>query len=276
MTGTAAVHIKLNVTWAASSVLVAGSGVADLWLKSTLTLDSMNNITGTAKPCGATLPDTSVNILSIIMYKIQLKFPDASWENSHMPTYAVTGKQTGVGAGAMQTINASVGLLGLNPSGTTSKYAMSSQAWPAPPPANQGTFPQFMASELSDDDGDGHPGITINPTNGGMYQYPPTQLSTSGNTTDAVYVVSRNTVALSGMLTSCVAGSGTATVSQFDNHVVGCHDAMGTNCASTTSGNTMGPGFVDNNRTIYTPGSATYTAVQIDPGATCAMVRSAI
>ena len=281
-TGTTSVHVKLAVSWATTTLLMGGSGMTDLWFKSTTTLNG-TTVTVTNKACGVTLPDFTTGALAG-SEKIQLRFPDAMWDNPKMPTYHSTGTQMGSGAGATQTFPATVTLFGLNPMGSTSKYATASTTWPAPPPANSGTFPQFMASELSDDDGDGNPGVTLTPNGATPYNFPPTSLDYNHTQADKVYVVTRTTVALSGTLDSCFGASGTATVSEFENHVVGCHDATGTsssnqplsgnNCSMTTV-TTAGPGLLDVNRTIFTPGSATYTAVPVADDATCAVVRSA-
>ena len=282
-TGTTSVHVKLAVSWATTTLLMGGSGMTDSWFKSTTTLNG-TAITVTNKACGVTLPDFTTGALAG-SEKIQLRFPDAMWDNPKMPTYHSTGTQMGSGAGATQTFGAAVTLLGLNPSGAASKYAMASTTWPAPPPANSGTFPQFMASEESDDDGDGPLGVTLTPNGASPYNFPPTSLDYAHTQADKVYVVTRTTVALSGTLNSCFGASGTATVSEFENHVIGCHDATGmsssnqalsgSNCSMTTV-TTAGPGLLDINRTIFTPGSATYTAVPVPDDATCAVVRSAI
>ncbi len=282
-TGTTSVHVKLAVSWAKTTVLVGGSGMTDLWFKATSTL-SGNALTVTNRACGVTLPDFQTDPTLAGGEKIQLKFPDAMWDNPNMPVYHATGTQTGSGPGATQVFAATPTLFGLNPMGSTSKYATASTTWPAPPPANMGTFPQFMASELSDDDGDHHPGVTLTPSGSSPYNYPPTTLDFAHNQADKLYVVTRTTVALNGTLNSCFGASGTATVSEFENHVVGCEDATGTsssskplsgtNC-SMTSGTTGGPGFLDVNRTIFTPGAATYTSVPVPEDATCAVVRSA-
>jgi hypothetical protein len=279
-TATTAVHVKLAVTWPTTTLTNGGSGNVDLWFRSVVTLTG-NMLAADNKACGVTLPDVMTAMLAG-SEKIQLKFPDAMWDNAAMPTYHATGTQTGMGAGAMQMWTASVTLLGLKATGS---YAMASATWPAPPPANSGTFPQFTASDLHDDDGDGSPGITLTPNGASPYSWPPTSLDYAHTQADKIFVVTRTTIALTGMLDSCVGGAGTATVSQFENHVVGCHDATGmssagnalsgTNC-TTTSGVTNGPGLVDVNRTIYAPGMATYKGVQVPDGSTCAAVRSAI
>ena len=213
-TGTTSVHVKLSVSWVATTLLLAGSGTTDLWFKSTTSL-SGTTLTTLNKACGVTLPDFETGKVAGSK-KIQLLFPDATWDNAAMPTYHVTGTQMGSGSGATQMFPASVTLLGLNPKGSTSQYAMASTTWPAPPPANMGMFPAFMASELSDDDGDSNPAITITPNGASPYSYPPTSIDYDHTQADKLYVVTRTTVALNGTLNSCFGASGTATVSQFE------------------------------------------------------------
>lgn len=94
-------------------------------------------------------------------------------------------------------------------------------------------------------------------------------------------------------MTSCTAGTGTAKITLFDNHVVGCHAN-----ATSTDGDLSftGPAgacdssqvnFVDGSRTIYgtsqststpispsNPVTGTVTVQQLSAGATCAQVRA--
>jgi hypothetical protein len=58
-------------------------------------------------------------------------------------------------------------------------------------------------------------------------------------------------------------------VTQFDNHIIGCHIQGGGEC-DTTQRN-----FVDSNRTVYKVTSATFTSKRIPLDATCAAVRAA-
>jgi hypothetical protein len=284
---TLAVHIKLNVTWAATNVLVASTGtpVADIWLASNLTYvpgSGGYTISGVTKTCGLTLPP--IQLAAVVgNEKVSLVFPEpqAIWDGPKMPTFTNTGVQGGFSIGSTVSITPAVGILGIQKSST---FANLSTAWPAPSQQDStaGTWPQFNTStDLSDDDNDGHPGITINSINTGGYSYVPASLGYSVAFADKVYIVSRNEIGLTGTVTSCGHSSGTAQVKVFENHVVGCEDgpnSMGPNC-ETTSGILVGGGFIDANRTIYVPHSATYSAVEI-PGATdgglpdCATVRA--
>ncbi|MGH7735152.1 MAG: hypothetical protein ACREOE_16060, partial [Gemmatimonadales bacterium] len=67
----------------------------------------------------------------------------------------------------------------------------------------------------------------------------------NGPAADQVYIVSRQQFALSGIRTDCTKGSGTASITLFDNHVVGCHLKSGSACASADVQ------FLDQNRPIY-------------------------
>jgi hypothetical protein len=119
---------------------------------------------------------------------------------------------------------------------------------------------------------DGNPGITAIPLTTTGYTAPPTSVAIAAvpPLADKVYIVSRNEIAISGMrMTDCTHGTGTATVSLFDNHVVGCHATAGT---ITGTGNvSAGPctsnmvSFIDQNRTVYTPHGSTSAASSSNP-----------
>jgi hypothetical protein len=277
------VHIKLSVTWAGTpTVLMASNGAqnVDIYLLSHTTNDGTGKLTGTARACGVTLPDVQLVLMggASTPPKIHLAFPDI-WDGSSMPKFNVTGTQNGRGPGGTIAFDKSVQLLGLKQTGS---YSMASTMWPNPNGSGTqaGTFPQFQTSDMSDDDGDGKPGITLDSTlPDSTYQYVPTSIDFAHTGADNLYLVSRNEIALSGTIGSdCTTASGTATVSVFQNHVLGCHDSSSAsipNC-STTSGILDGPGFIDANRTVFVPGSATFTSKKMPDNATCADVRNAL
>ncbi len=278
---TLGVHIRLNVTWAATNVLVASTGkpVADIYLLSTETYTTNSDgslaIAGTTKTCGLNLPPIQLSGV-VNNEKVNLVFNNLDiWDGPKMPTFTTNGTQGGFSVGSSISIPPAVGILGLS---KTSSFANLSTAWPAPSQQDTtaGTWPQFMSSNLSDDDGDGNPGITIDSSNTSPYSYVPASLGYSVAYADQVYIVSRNEIGLTGTVTSCGHSAGTAQVKYFENHVVGCHDgpnSTGPNCEQT-SGIIVGGGFIDANRTIYVPGTATYTAVEIPAGSTCATARA--
>ncbi len=119
-----------------------------------------------------------------------------------------------------------------------------------------------------DQDGDGMPGVTA-ATN------VPTTAAFGGTPADYVDMALRQTAALSGTLTDCTHLSGSATVSQEDDHVLGCEVAgTGLSC------NAFQSTFVDNNRPVYVLPSAgaakgaTFQAEKMSNAATCANVRA--
>jgi hypothetical protein len=75
---------------------------------------------------------------------------------------------------------------------------------------------------------------------------------------------------LKGTTTSCTEQSGTVNVKFFDNHVIGCHNTMNAECDANQTK------FVDDSRTVYVPGAATFVAKKVPDNATCAEVRAAL
>jgi hypothetical protein len=285
------VHIKLNVTWPSAGVLLASTGtnIADIWLFSSFTVNG-TTLTGTSKTCGLTLPDVHLNGVAENK-NIRLSIDGTVWDLPGMPTFPVTGKQGGFDIGSTISIDPTVGLLGIK---TTSSFANVSTKWPLPNASNPGgggTYPQFTTADLNDPDNDGMMGIPVtsfagNATVNGMsekFSLVPTNANYDNDVTNLVSIVSRNQIALSGTIVNdCNTTTGNATVSVFDNHVTDCKDAMGVmassddNCVNSRSSVLAGPGFVDNNRTMFVPGTATYKAVKVPMTATCADVRAAV
>ncbi len=189
------------------------------------------------------------------------------WAKSSMPTYASTGSQTGWGAPNTFKIDSTLALIGLKlPSGTDpAAFKWPTSAWSFP---SGTTFP--------DDDTDMNLGITASPLSSTGYVLPPTAVGLGGSapTADQVYLATRTQMALSGNWTSCTDLSGTAMVTEFDNHVVGCH-VKGAAACTTNAANTQAD-FIDQNRTVYAPGMATFVAKTLSDGASCADVLSAL
>jgi hypothetical protein len=92
----------------------------------------------------------------------------------------------------------------------------------------------------------------------------------------------------------CTHGTGTASITSFDNHVVGCTTVCPSGLLGCNTGMTEQPcttdqvGFLDQNRTIYGydmnsgdtasaahPISGTVSTVQLADNASCAMARAA-
>jgi len=182
----------------------------------------------------------------------------------------------------MINTDAALGVIGLS----DSAWGSDSKAWP---PAcstgcaggsNAGAFP---SGDTKDDDGAGKPGFTANPATDSTYTYPPTTITLFSvpPLADEVYLASRNEIAISAVRkTDCTHATGTAKVTLFDNHVIGCHihDPAGPCSDAAVS-------FLDQNRTLYgpdpnnrasksTPITGTATLVELPSTATCADVRA--
>ncbi len=246
--GTNALHVTMQVSWGGSIGTEAGKGPVHVWTRSKFTVDASNNITATNVACGSVLPDIKTTPIAGGAL-VLAEFPGAMWDAPSMPTFPANGSQTGFDVGNEVSMKATTVLLGLKDPGA---------AWP-PMPSIVGV----------DHDGDGKLGITSIPKNGGGYARPPTSLLRL-NFADKLYIASRTISGTSGKRTSCDNHSGTATVTNFDNHVIGCHVAGGGECSAGDAK------FIDDNRTVYKVESATYEAKIVPDTATCADVRAAL
>lgn len=262
-------NISLAVTWPGTTSAQAGSGTVHIWLLSNFTA-SGNSFSGPTRTCGTTLPGVTLTGLGSIAAggsKVQITLPSTVWDASQMPTYMSGGMQSGFMAGDSITVSPTVALIGLAlPQGTDpASYAWPTSSWSFP---SGTTFP--------DHDGDNNPGITATPQDTNGYVDPPTAVGLGGSapSADQIYVATRTEVSLSGKWDSCTSQSGTATLMHFDNHVVGCHIKGGSTC-TTGAANTQAD-FLDQNRTIYAPGSATFVAKTLSSTATCSDVLTAL
>ncbi len=313
------VKITFNVTWGmggaspASSVLSPGGpSPATLWFL----LDQTGGTTfaGTAGPCGAVLPAATLNTVGDVAVGatpllteglVQFEeISNATFDGSIVRTYAIAGTQ-GFNPGGSIAVQATTTALGLAPSST---YAQGTSPWPAYCPSsgtctgvtctaggtcsggNGGPFP---GSVITDDDSDFNPGVSVVPPHGSSgsctgscsYYYPP--LAVGGGTSpqaDEVYLAQRARFSLSLTRAGhCSSANGTATITLFDDHVVGCHVLGGADCSSAQVS------FLDMNRVVYvdangnafsssSPTNGTASAYQFPQGSTptCAAVRAAL
>jgi hypothetical protein len=305
---TEATKITFTVGWPSSTAGNAGTGPISIWLLThfmTVTNAGTGQmLSGTSQSCGTTLPDLQLNSTGMAATgggtKLNIQLLNTTWDKVTR-TFPTTATQTGWNTGDTQTTNPALGLLGLPSSGS---YNSDTAAWPpvcatgmcaSSPPVSctggtcSGMYAgSFAGSAVTDDDGDGNPGITAYPSTASGYALPPTS-ALFAQVADEVYIVSRNEIAITGKDMNCATGTGTGTanITLFDNHVVGCH--------VTSLHGTAGPctsdqaGFLDSNRTIYgydqTMGDAiskahpvmgTASIVRLVSTATCADARAAL
>jgi hypothetical protein len=254
--GTAGTHIVAEVSWSATTGVKAGSGQLHIWTRSVMSFDG-NDVTAQVSPCGSKVPEVERSEL-LGGGKVLLEVPPEVWDAAEMPTFNASGSISGFNAGAtimMDPVASLVGATMSDPMGGS---------WPA------------SGQELSgvDHDGSGYPGITSKPKDTPPYTLPPVDLIgaiiPTGERADQLYIATRSIVQLSGTRSSCESASGSATISAFDTHVVGCHLKSGSQCSAAQAG------FVDENRMLYQIDSASYTMTRVDDGASCADVRAAL
>lgn len=235
----------MNVTWSGAHIN-SGSGTVHLWSKSKLN-QSGSTATTEGMPCGSTLPEVTTKSYAGGL-KVSVEVPNAAWDSAQMPKF--TGTATKVGSSL--TVDPGISLVGLTMTDPTA-------AWPA-----------ASAITSVNHDGDAKPGITAIPKDATGYSLPPTSISQSSRV-DEVYLATRTVMTLNATVDGCPQTySGTASVTKFESHVIGCHVKGGGECTTTEAN------FVDDNRTIYTVGSATFTTKVVSDTATCADVRAAL
>jgi hypothetical protein len=245
-----ATHVVMSVTWSGSLAITKGSGEVHVWTKSKFN-ENGSSATIESMSCGSTLPDIQTTAIAGNK-KVLPEIPNAAWDSSSMPKFAGIATKSG----STQTIESGIALVGLTlPTPTI--------AWPS------------AASITGDDhdadhDGDTNPGITAVPKDGGGYSPPPTSLAQT-HVADKLYLATRNVMTMTASVPGCPTTiTGTANVTKFENHVIGCHVKGGGECTSSEAS------FVDDNRTVYKVGSATFTSKLVSDTATCADVRAAI
>jgi hypothetical protein len=253
---TMATHIVMNVTWPKTEVKVgvikvtvvpAGSGVVHLWSRSFFEEDG--NTSGVrSKSCGSVLPPIKTSAAAG-GENLLPQIPDGAWDQPTMPEFIGSATKTGNSVVASTGV-ALVGLTMDDPNATT---------WPAR--VNIGGV---------DHDSDGFAGLAAVPKTDGGYKALPLDLNRSARA-DRLDLAIRTVMTLNSTVEGCPEDyEGTANVTKFQNHIIGCHVQGGGECDDTQKS------FVDNNRTVYTVTSATFTAKRVDDDASCAEVRAAL
>lgn len=253
---TEALHYTLQVTWPSTTAGESGEGTINIWSRVELTANGDALEVG-LHACGSVLPETNLTALGQFATggeKVLIEVPEAVWDAPSIPTTMASGTHSGFDKGADFEFSY-VSLLGV-----TMDDPM-------------GAWPESGADlEVFDLEEDGPNGYTAKPRSGDGYVLPPTAVGVVGSapSADEVYLVSRQAMTLTGKRTSCDAHSGTAMVTAFDNHVVGCHIKDGNVCNATQAD------FVDQNRMRYMVTSATYEAKVVPDDASCGDVRAAL
>jgi hypothetical protein len=246
---THAVHTVVQVSWSSRAVK-SGTGNVHIWTRIKLA-DTGKDATFEmeASPCGSILPViTTIPLAGGKM--ILAEIPDAAWEAPSMPRFTHQATRSG----KMLSFDAGVALVGLS-------MPDPEAAWPE------------TAKEVTpvDHDGDGNPGVTAIPRADDGYAAPPTSLAQSQHV-DKMYLAIRNAITM--QLTAADDDpdtyTGTANVTKFDSHVVGCHIQGGGNCSTSDRD------FIDQNNVTFNVKSASVKLVRVAADATCADVRATL
>lgn len=276
---TVAAKLTMDSTWPTTTAIAGcdnSSCTADqrkvqLLLAIDFDIDSSGMYKGTLRTCQNQTPPITLSAFGAqasgvpMGSEVQVVIDQTVWDKQK--SVNVTGS---VANGAF-TMDDVVALNGLDPNST---WKNASVTW-APISANANTDPAIPTSDCDNSD--------MNPAMCGItaafkadmspFIVPKVALSMTAPQTDKIYVVLRTEIALSGCMTSCTDGSGTATVPLLQNHVIGCHVPAGD--ASTDRACTPAEyNFIDQNSTAYVVVSGTFQS-KVVSGTTCSDVRAA-
>lgn len=251
-----ATHVVVRVTWPASLAIAAGEGEMHIWTKADLEVQG-NAITGTARPCGATIPALTA-AKGLGGGQLQVEIPPGVWDAPAMPVFQIRGTTTGFDVGAAVSMEPLASLVGLTMDDPLAG------AWPA----------RVSRLDLVDPDGDGHPGIPAIPRTDPPFGAPPVDLGSvlnpPGRKADRVDLATRTVMSFTGTRDSCSSVRGIAKVTRVDSHVVGCHVEGDGECTEEQSS------FIDMAQPRFAVESATFEMREVPSSATCADVRAAL
>lgn len=253
LSGTFAIRLTVDVTWANTPYVSGGSGTLYTWLILRGT-QAGNEMTGTVTECGKDVPHYKSSLLNE-WYK--LAYQDAIYDNepAYLPSVTADVTLSDTFPGATFTLGTIALLMGAT----------------IPDPINDPWPGSASGLTQLDMDGDGKPGVSVLQSNSDGNVYPPTSASLLPNHADTAYVGARIVFALNGTLTSCTQSSGAATVSNIGTRIFGCKRS-----GSSTDCNASEGGFLDTNQVDFQATSATYALAKIADTGTCADVRTAL
>jgi hypothetical protein len=236
------------------------TGEIDIWLLTHYTING-TQVTGTVDTCKNVTPpipltSTGTQSSGLDPAKttavVKTDFLDAVWNGiianpKHVPTQT-SGVLAGWNIGSSMRILPTNSVYGVS---QTSTWASDKTAWP-------GSESMIAASDITDDDNDTYPGITITPSAATGYVLPATAaLQTPPVFADQLYLALRTELSLYGTSTSCTDISGTVGVQLLNNHVIGCRLAGDAGACSMAQWD-----FIDSNTTVYVgPGVRIPTSV---------------
>jgi hypothetical protein len=255
LSGTYALRMNMQGSWPADGQVQAGSGTFNFWMKVQAT-HSGNNLSVALTECGRFIPDFRTTIVNEL---INYGYPNSLFDGNFLPSTTSTVTLGSSSPGASFTLPRSAVQMGVNMADPING------AWPS-------SASGIGTGIRVDHDRDGKAGVTAVYSNTGGHSHPRTSTAFIGfNRADNPYVASRVSFSLSGSMTSCTQGSGTANFAFVDTRIFGCsRSGSNTDCTASEAD------FLDRNCLEYDLGSATYSLLKVADGASCATIRSSL
>lgn len=257
---TVATRLTIDVSWAATTGLEAGSGQMSVWTLSHLDFNG-TTVSGSVRSCGSFIPPFTKSALAG-GGRVQTVIPDAVWDTPSMPSFEANGTISGFDPGATITMQPVYALLG------TVLNDPANDPWPA----------SWTGLTPADPEGNGKPGVVANPRSDGDFDLPPLSLlgalDPNAPRANQLGLATRTAFELQGTRDSCTHAAGSVVVHAIDSHVVYC------NAINVPEGNRdCAPNevtFIDDNQPTFTAGNATYEMLQLAENASCADARAAL
>ncbi|HEY6878217.1 MAG TPA: hypothetical protein VI299_09360 [Polyangiales bacterium] len=255
--GAYAVTIRANVHWAGSTlfgivpIIVPGSG--QLVVKTLLEVGKGEDVKPSVlRACDAVLPDFAASVGELYGAEI----PDEVWDSLSLQ-WNTSSEFECTDPGCAMRMEPVIAQLGIG--------IPTQSQWPSPRDLIPKNAPR-------DDDDDGLPGIRlrmIGPEESkARYQFPPTSFLLNKRVRE-IQLAIRFSLSLDGSIDSCNKRSGNSLGTALEIRGLACRLTDGTTCA------TEDLRFVDDNLPLWEVDAATFTAVRLPEGATCADARAA-
>lgn len=254
LSGSFALRIDADATWAGTTlfnivpIIKPGTGT----LSVVLLADMQADHAVTLRACGAEVPDFA----SSVNETYGVAFPDEFWEKLAL-RWSVGFASTCADPGCALTFDPLIAQLGIG----IPEHA----SWPTP-------RDKLDVATLRDEDGDGIPGVLLRcrgPKDPGpkKYSHPPTSYLLNARVSE-IMIALRIGLTLQGKLDSCDRFGGGLPAMSVDTRALACQLDTGTRCAPEQLG------FVDDDLPVWKIDNATFTAVRVPTGASCADVRA--
>jgi hypothetical protein len=225
------------------------TGTISIWLLSYYAVNG-TTLTGRVDTCGYELPPLPLSATGSQAEGLpagqtateQIAYLQSTWSsvraNPAKAASPATGTLGGWNVGSSLYVNPVLLTYGLQ---SSSPFASASQAWPC-------SESSIAVTDISDDDNDGHPGITAVPSAASGFSLPATAVDLTAPfapQAGKLYMTLRTELQLYGTSTSCTDIAGGASATLLNSHVIGCELGSGAECSQSQWD------FIDSNEAVY-------------------------